>query len=72
VSEGGKRDGRKNVTMALTARPSPARLYRMYLDPKQHAALTGAPVKIEAKARRKVPKRLGCSERDDLAVLPNV
>jgi uncharacterized protein YndB with AHSA1/START domain len=39
-----------NVTMAVELPASPARLYRMYLDPKQHAAITGAPVKIAARA----------------------
>jgi len=35
----------QNVTL-----PAPAgHLYRMYLDPKRHAAITGAPVKIGAR-----------------------
>jgi len=41
----------RNVTMAVHLPASAARLYRMYLDPKQHAAFTGAPVKIAARGR---------------------
>jgi uncharacterized protein YndB with AHSA1/START domain len=33
----------RTVTMAVDLPCSPARLYRMYLDPKVHAAFTGAP-----------------------------
>ena len=40
----------RNVTTAVDLPASPARLYRMYLDPKQHAAFTGTPVKVAAKA----------------------
>jgi len=40
----------RTVTMAVHLPCSAARLYRMYLDPKQHAAFTGAPVKIAARA----------------------
>jgi uncharacterized protein YndB with AHSA1/START domain len=40
----------RTITMAVDLPCSPARLYRMYLDPKQHAAFTGAPVKIAARA----------------------
>ena len=39
----------RTVTMAVHLPASPARLYRMYLDPKKHAALTGSPVSIAAR-----------------------
>jgi hypothetical protein len=32
----------RNVTMAVDLPASPARLYRMYLDPQRHAEFTGA------------------------------
>jgi hypothetical protein len=34
----------RNVTMAVDLPASPARLYRMYLDPQRHAGFTGAAV----------------------------
>jgi len=40
----------KTITMAAQFPCSPAKLYRMYLDPKLHSAFTGAPVKIAARA----------------------
>lgn len=39
----------RTVTMAVHLPASPARLYRMYLDPKKHAAFTGSPVSIAAR-----------------------
>ncbi len=39
----------RTVTMAVHLPGSPARLYRMYLDPKQHGAFTGSPVSIAAR-----------------------
>jgi uncharacterized protein YndB with AHSA1/START domain len=36
------------VSLAVDLPASPARLYAMYLNPKIHAAFTGAPVKIAA------------------------
>ena len=38
------------ITLAADLPAKPARLYRMYLDAKQHAAFTGAPVKIAPRA----------------------
>ena len=38
------------VTLAVDLPCPPARLYAMYLNPKIHAAFTGAPVKIAARA----------------------
>jgi uncharacterized protein YndB with AHSA1/START domain len=40
----------RTVTLAAVLPRSPARLYSMYLDSKEHAAFTGAPVKIAARA----------------------
>jgi uncharacterized protein YndB with AHSA1/START domain len=40
------------VTLAVDLPCPPARLYAMYLNPKLHAAFTGAPVKIAARAAR--------------------
>jgi uncharacterized protein YndB with AHSA1/START domain len=39
----------RTVTMAVHLPASPARLYRMYLDPRKHAAFTGSPVSIAAR-----------------------
>jgi uncharacterized protein YndB with AHSA1/START domain len=39
----------RTVTLAVELPASATRLYRMYLDPKQHAAFTGAPVTIAAR-----------------------
>jgi uncharacterized protein YndB with AHSA1/START domain len=39
----------RTITFAAHLPAKPARLYRMYLDPRQHAAFTGAPVKIAAR-----------------------
>ena len=39
----------RTITMAVDLPAAPARLYRMYLDPKLHAAFTGAPVRIAAR-----------------------
>ena len=40
----------RTITIAAHLPAKPGRLYRMYLDHKQHAAFTGAPVKIAARA----------------------
>ncbi|HEY5103154.1 MAG TPA: SRPBCC domain-containing protein, partial [Steroidobacteraceae bacterium] len=37
------------MSLAVDFPASAAKLYRMYLDPKQHAAFTGAPVQIAAR-----------------------
>jgi len=57
--------------MAVDLPASPARLYRMYLDPKQHAAFTGAPVKIAAKAGAKFEAFGGALTGTVLQVVPN-
>jgi len=40
----------RTVTLAVALPCPPARLYAMYLNPREHAAFTGAPVKIAARA----------------------
>jgi activator of HSP90 ATPase len=40
----------RNVVLAASFPAGPERLYDMYLDAKSHAAFTGAPVTIEARA----------------------
>ena len=40
----------RSIMMAVDFPCTPARLYRMYLNPTLHAAFTGAPVKIAARA----------------------
>jgi uncharacterized protein YndB with AHSA1/START domain len=60
-----------NVTMAVELPASPARLYRMYLDPKQHAAFTGAPVTIAARAGAKFEAFGGALSGTILQVVPN-
>jgi len=39
----------RTVTLAAVLPRVPARLYAMYLDPLEHGAFTGAPVKIAAR-----------------------
>ena len=39
----------RTVTMAVQLPASPAKLFRIYLNPKLHAEFTGAPVKIAAR-----------------------
>jgi activator of HSP90 ATPase len=40
----------RNVVLAASLPAAPDHLYDMYLDPQLHAAFTGAPVTIEARA----------------------
>src|ERR1700676_4946706 len=61
----------RNVIMAVDLPASPARLYRMYLDPRRHAAFTGAPVKIAAKAGAKFEAFGGALSGTILQVIPN-
>jgi uncharacterized protein YndB with AHSA1/START domain len=61
----------RTVTMAATLPSAPGRLYRMYLDPKQHAAFTGAPVKIAARAGAKFEAFGGALTGTILQVVPN-
>jgi activator of HSP90 ATPase len=39
----------KTIQQSVTLPAAAAHLYRMYLDPRRHAAITGAPVKIGAR-----------------------
>ncbi|HMD73898.1 MAG TPA: SRPBCC domain-containing protein [Steroidobacteraceae bacterium] len=59
------------VTMAVELPASPARLYRMYLDPKQHAAFTGSPVTIAARAGAKFEAFGGALSGTILQLVPN-
>ena len=49
------------IALAVDLPASPARLYRMYLDPKQHAAFTGLPVTIAARVGAPFKALLGPS-----------
>lgn len=40
----------RTISLAVVLPRPPARLYAMYLDHREHAAFTGAPVKIAARA----------------------
>jgi len=61
----------RTITMAVHLPCSAARLYRMYLDPKQHAAFTGAPVKIAARAGAAFEAFGGALTGTILQVIPN-
>ena len=61
----------KTVTMAVDFPCPPARLYKMYLDPKLHGAFTGAPVKIAARAGAKFEAFHGALNGTILQVIPN-
>lgn len=59
------------ISMAVDLPASAARLYRMYLDPHQHAAFTGAPVKIAARAGSRFEAFGGAISGTLLQVVPN-
>jgi uncharacterized protein YndB with AHSA1/START domain len=61
----------KTITMAAHFPCSPAKLYRMYLDPKLHSAFTGAPVKIAARAGAAFEAFGGVLSGTILQVVPN-
>ena len=61
----------RTVTLAVDLPASAARLYRMYLDPKQHAAFTGAPVKIAARPGAPFVAFGGALSGTILQVVPN-
>jgi uncharacterized protein YndB with AHSA1/START domain len=61
----------RTVTLAVDLPASAARLYRMYLDPKQHAAFTGAPVKIAARPGAPFEAFAGALSGTVLQVVPN-
>jgi uncharacterized protein YndB with AHSA1/START domain len=60
-----------NVTLAVDLPATPARLYRMYLDPRLHAAFTGSPVKIAARAGARFEAFGGALSGAILQVVPN-
>jgi uncharacterized protein YndB with AHSA1/START domain len=61
----------KTVTMAVDLPCSAARLYRMYLNPRLHAAFTGAPVKIAPRAGAKFQAFGGALSGKILHLVPN-
>ena len=61
----------RNVTMAAVLPKAPSRLYSMYLDPKQHAAFTGAPVKIAARVGAPFAAFGGALSGTILQLVPN-
>ena len=61
----------RTVKMAVHLPCSAVRLYRMYLDPKQHAAFTGSPVKIAARAGAAFEAFGGALSGTILQVVPN-
>jgi uncharacterized protein YndB with AHSA1/START domain len=61
----------RTVTLAVDLPASAAKLYRMYLDPKQHAAFTGAPVQIAARPGAAFVAFGGALNGTILQIVPN-
>ncbi len=61
----------RTITMAVHLPCSAAKLHRMYLSPKLHAAFTGAPVKIGARAGATFEAFGGAISGTILQVIPN-
>jgi uncharacterized protein YndB with AHSA1/START domain len=61
----------RTVTLAVDLPASAAKLYRMYLDPKQHAAFTGAPVQIAARPGAAFVAFGGALSGTILQIVPN-
>jgi uncharacterized protein YndB with AHSA1/START domain len=61
----------RTVTMAVHLPASPAKLYRMYLDPRLHAAFTGVPVTIAARPGARFEAFGGALTGTILQVVPN-
>jgi uncharacterized protein YndB with AHSA1/START domain len=61
----------RTIAMAVRLPCAAAKLYRMYLDPKLHAAFTGAPVKIAARAGAPFVAFGGAITGTILQVIPN-
>jgi uncharacterized protein YndB with AHSA1/START domain len=59
------------VTLAAVLPKAPSRLYAMYLDPKEHAAFTGAPVKISARVGAAFEAFGGALSGKILQLVPN-
>src|SRR5437879_11012812 len=61
----------RTVTLAVTLPAPPSRLYAMYLNAREHAAFTGAPVKIAARAGAPFEAFGGALTGTILQVVPN-
>ena len=61
----------RTVTLAAVLPKAPSRLYAMYLDPKEHAAFTGAPVKIAARVGAPFKAFGGALSGTILQLVPN-
>jgi activator of HSP90 ATPase len=61
----------RTITLAVELPCPAARLYRMYLDKKQHTAITGAPVQIAARAGAAFKAFGGALSGRILQVVPN-
>jgi len=61
----------RTVTLAAVLPQPPARLYSMCLDPREHAAFTGAPVKIGARAGARFEAFHGALTGTIRQVVPN-
>ena len=61
----------RTVTLAAVLPRPPARLYAMYLNPREHAAFTGAPVAIAARAGARFRAFGGSLTGTILQVVPN-
>ena len=61
----------RTVTLAATFPASPERLYSMFLDPSEHTAFSGAPVKIAPNAGAEFSAFEGSLSGTVLQVVPN-
>jgi uncharacterized protein YndB with AHSA1/START domain len=61
----------RTVTLAVDLPRPPARLYSMYLDPREHAAFTGAPVRIAGRPGAPFEAFGGALTGTILQVIPN-
>jgi activator of HSP90 ATPase len=61
----------RTLSLAVALPASATRLYGMYLDPKQHAAFTGAPVQIAAQPGARFSAFDGALSGTILQVVPN-
>jgi hypothetical protein len=61
----------RNVTLAVALPASASRLYGMYLDAKEHASITGAPVKIAPRAGAPFVAFDGALSGTILQIVPN-
>jgi uncharacterized protein YndB with AHSA1/START domain len=61
----------RTITQAVVLPRPPARLYSMYLDPREHAAFTGAPVKVAARVGARFEAFGGALSGTILQLVPN-